>query len=661
MVAYLRTHLVKTVTLAPGDTITALSETAVRFNDTTWFWTDDNAKAAELLCEPTLYNQDSFAANAAIDFILRMSQGDIINRRSSAPELRVLSADPAAFRIETGFTIIEGDLTRGIVRHALRFNDNRTVTAAQHAPAPLCLRHGWRPLRFAPAAGITAYAITTTPTTATLSHTTTLHRPTLRPDTPPIPLGTLRYTYTIAALYPSITLTLELIPTPGTVLENVVLGTALEGLDQVGDVHYRTVAVRQRGADRFIGNIQGRNATLHQDGADYAAVIQGGASPGFSYAIHSLLPDGAKLARITAREHKRGRLHRLRHIYRLGRVQAPGASITEHRMVTGGGYYDTPGHYAAIMGQAEGAAHGRGQGTADPSMTYDIGAELNAVAVHLLFARWGKYTIAPDPARLETLTVWYDRHVQRYFDFIRPGAPDALDRVFTRGIAFVVLSLDCMLRATNHPRYRALLATGVRLILATQRRHPGEPHAHTTFGDPWSGHHPFLDNHAACILALARAAWHGDPDAAIAGTVHEAIRGIRLHTGTIDIGGGHLVAYDGLAVLDPSNGRRPDRPLHVDTGFWNYKLGLTLRALHATLAAADAGILPITAEQRLQTCLRIDLARHQLASSFRHHGPQLEILTSRLAGETNSETQPWVALGLIPILDQQITAQLPPQ
>ena len=663
MAAYIRAHLVKTVSLASGETITALSETALRFNDSSWFWTDDNAKAAELLCEPGLYDQEPIAANAAIDFVVRMSEGDSINRRCGVPELRMVSVDPANFRIETAFIIIEGDLTRGIVRHALRFNDNRTVTAAQHGPAPLSFRHGWRPHRFDPASITTAWDITATAETATLTHTSALYRPTLHPTLrvggPAIPLGELRYTYTVSAFRAAIALTVRLIPSPGTVLDHVVLGTALERLEQTRDIRYQTIATWRRGADHFVRNIHGRNNTVHQDAADYAVVLQEGASPGFSYAIHSLLPDGEKLLRITAREHKRGRLHRVRHAYRLGRVEASGATITEHRMVTGGGYYDALGPYAAML-RAGNDTPGCIQSSADPSMSYDIGAELNAIAVHILFARRGRYAIAPEGARLELLTAWYDRHVQRYFDFIRPGTADELSRVFTRGIAFVVLSLDCMLRATNDSRYRALLATGVRLILGTQRRHLGEAHPNTTFGDPWSEHHPFLDNHAACILALVRAAWHGDPSGVIVGTVHEAIRAIRLHTGTIDVGGGHLVAYDGLAVLS-ALGRDPaDRRLHVDTGFWNYKLGVTLRALHATLAAADAGILAITPEQRLQTTLRVELARHQLVASFRPHGSQLEILTSRLAGETNSETQPWVALGLSPILDEQIVALSPP-
>jgi hypothetical protein len=38
----------------------------------------------------------------------------------------------------------------------------------------------------------------------------------------------------------------------------------------------------------------------------------------------------------------------------------------------------------------------------------------------------------------------------------------------------------------------------------------------------------------------------------------------------------------------------------------------------------------------------------------------LEVLTSRMSGETNSETQPWVALGLVPVVDEQIVALIVP-
>ncbi len=143
MVAFIKRRLVKTAEMG-GQRFPALAETAERFNETSWFWTDDNAKAAELLAEPGLYDADPTHADAALDFVLRMSEGAVIQRRCGPPELRVLSADPRAFRVETAFFILEGDLSRGLVRHALRFNDGRTVTAAQHTGNSVSVRQGRR-------------------------------------------------------------------------------------------------------------------------------------------------------------------------------------------------------------------------------------------------------------------------------------------------------------------------------------------------------------------------------------------------------------------------------------------------------------------------------------------------------------------------------------
>ena len=319
-------------------------------------------------------------------------------------------------------------------------------------------------------------------------------------------------------------------------------------------------------------------------------------------------------------------------------------------MLTGGGYYDALAHYEAVL------RDGAGGGGYDPSMTYDIGAELNAVAAHILFARAGRYAQPPAEARLQALQAWYDRHVQRYFDFIRPEAPDCLARVFTRGIAFVALSLDCMLRATGDARYRQQLDLATSLILRTGKRLPcGRDEHDLTFGDVWAANVPFLDNHASCVLALARASWHADPGGALARAVREGILGIKLYPGVVDLGNGHTIAADTLATLNTGGN------LHADGGFWNFKLGMVLRAMRAALHAADAGKLDLDADARRRLATRRDLCLELIAHSKRWHPGEdgtdmLEVLTSRIAGETNSETQPWIALGLVPVVDEEIVA-----
>lgn len=647
MVAFIKVHLVKQAGFVPGDTAPALSETAVRFNDTSWFWTDDNAKAAELFAEPGIYDRDPALADAAIDFVLRMSEGAVIQRRGGPAELRVLETDPARFRVETAFFIIEGDLTLGVVRHSLRFNDGRTVTAAQHTGHTVSFKHEGRAMTLDVESAITGTDVVVGERAVVLSHTSTLVRPGKLFRRPGPMLGTLTYTYTVSADRYGVAIEVTLVPAPGIVLEDVVLSTACDQLSGIPGVQYHALAVRHGSTDTVSRKVARSSARLHVGPADYTAIGQEGASPGFSYAIHCLLEDGAKLSSIEARGQRNGQLHWVLNLYRLG-TAADGQPVTvrEQRMLTGGGYYDALAHYQDVMARAVGGGH------SDPSMTYDIGAELNAVAVHLLFARTGQYAAPPPTARLDELAVWYDRHVQRYFDFIRPDSPDAADRVFTRGIAFVAMSLDCMLRATGDVRYRSMLATAVRLILSLGRRTSrGSDTWDMTFGDTWGGGTPFLDCHTSCLLALARALPHGDAQGAIGRALHEGVLGIRLYTGSVDLGRGHLETYDGLAVVDT-----PERGHHADTSFWNFKTGLALRALHAVDRATQAGLLSADWRQKQRIRLRLELAHDLLDTSVTWHGEMLEVRTSWWSGETNSETQPWVALGLVPLVDERIEA-----
>lgn len=117
----------------------------------------------------------------------------------------------------------------------------------------------------------------------------------------------------------------------------------------------------------------------------------------------------------------------------------------------------------------------------------------------------------------------------------------------------------------------------------------------------------------------------------------------------VDLGDGHLEACDSVAVVNP-----PGPTAHADTGFWNFKLGVTLRALNAAERASASGAVRLTDEDHTRLSVRRELCVKFLSASMREHGDLLEVLTSRIAGETNSETQPWVALGLVPIVDERI-------
>ena len=642
MTATLTRTLTRTVSLGAGGTFRALSETAGRFDETAWFWTDDNAKAAELLAEPATYDRDPAGADAAIDFVVRMSRGLVMRRRCGPAELRVVRRAATAFRIETSFFILDGDLMAGVVRHSLRFNDNRSIAAARHGAGSLAFRHMGRRVVVQLADTISEASVDVGADAATLGIVSTLrHRG-------PV-LGHVTCRYTIDRHRPSVALAVTLRVEPGIVLEDVVLSTALEGLGSVPRVHYRALGIRTGDRRRVARPAPGEAAVLHRGPADDVAIVQEGGAPGFAYGLHGLLVDGNRLEAITGASKRGDRFDAVSHRYRLGTVSGE-ATIREERLLTGGGYYDVPGHYADVM-----RLRGEG-GAVDPSMSYDIGAELNAVAAHLLFARRGRYARPPPPERLEALTAWYDRHLGQFFAHVRAGAEGDLGRVYTRGLAFVALSLDCMVRATGQPRYRALMDVAVGLILRLARRQLFGPSRHgTTFADVWAPRGCFLDCHAACLLALARASRHGDPTGALAPAIAAGLRNIHLYQGVVKLSPTHSEPYDGLAVIQR---RRWDT--HVDTGFWTFKVGLVLRALHAVRRAADAGALPLSDAARRALDVRVSVAERQIAASCRRVGDRIEVMTSPVATETNSETQPWVALGLVPAVDEAIEGCHPP-
>jgi len=254
MVAFIKRRLVKTADMG-SQSFPALAETPERFNDTSWFWTDDNAKAAELLAEPAQYDADPGYADAAIDFVLRMSEGAVIQRRCGPPELRVLSDDPRAFRVETAFFIIEGDLSLGVVRHSLRFNDGRTVTAAQHTGNMVSVRQGRGLMRREATVdvetNIDTFGVEATPDRVELWHSSRIALPANRWRRQAAkPLGHVRYTYTVGRDWPAVTVRVALQLDPGVAVDACTLTTALDQLGSVPPLVYRSLGVRAGGVDR---------------------------------------------------------------------------------------------------------------------------------------------------------------------------------------------------------------------------------------------------------------------------------------------------------------------------------------------------------------------------------------------------------------------------
>jgi hypothetical protein len=83
------------------------------------------------------------------------------------------------------------------------------------------------------------------------------------------------------------------------------------------------------------------------------------------------------------------------------------------------------------------------------------------------------------------------------------------------------------------------------------------------------------------------------------------------------------------------------------TAFWNFKAGLTLRFFNELRASSNTAVREI-AVRHCQHLKTLDATlRRQLRSSLIERDRCIEFRTSRHSGGTNSETQPWVMLGLL--------------
>jgi tRNA (mo5U34)-methyltransferase len=642
MVNFIAKELAKVIDPKQPEPVVAIAETAERINDTRWFWVDDTAKTAELFAVPNVRDAYPALADATLDYVLRLSPELIIQRRSAVPELRLADATPEAFLAYNSFFNLSGDLTRGVICPSIRFNDNRNRMVTHYRGTLIGFRYWGRRQTVDIVGSIKSWSIVEQPERIVVSHTSAIEGKPL--------IGTGRhvcdvtYGYTLWRARPTVELSVTLTTAPDVTLEDVVLTTAFDQLGQGGS--FLTAIVGRDDEFRSHSVPGGATVSLTDEPADYLSLFESAVTPGFAIGLHTHFKHAAKLAAIIADGSPAGHFNQVYARYALGNVhRGETQSIVEDRLLTGGGYYSQPEIYRHVMTAAE-----TGTGEIDPSMSYDIGAELNAVATTILFASRGLYSVSrPSGERLHVLKDWYDRHLNLFLAVVRPGEPDEHQRVFVRGLCFVVLSLDCMARSHEDDGYRAKLEICVQLLLRLEVPVDGafEESLFATHG-PNDPPPPELDCQAAALLALARAAYWGDPDRRISDAIRRGLRGIVPTYSYADQGEQGTLSYESIAVRKKTGGTLRD------TGYWNFKLGLTLRAFNAIRQMQELGALSLDPDTLKHLDLMTRISRWAILPSVRRSDATVEVLTCQKAGETNSETQPWVALGLVPAIEWAI-------
>ena len=198
-----------------------------------------------------------------------------------------------------------------------------------------------------------------------------------------------------------------------------------------------------------------------------------------------------------------------------------------------------------------------------------------------------------------------------------------------------------MHRATGCPLYRRQLERLVEVLLEFEMRFESRAGiAASGFLMRKNNPNPaYLDCQSAALLALTQAACIME-DPRLPEIIERGIAAYRLAPQAIDLGTGGRIDTVGMAS--------PDAAGEIgETAFWNFKAGLSLRFFGALRRSPNPAVQAVASRHRDRVAAFEAVLRHQLARAAAEHDGCIEFRTSVLSGETNSETQPWVMLGLL--------------
>lgn len=632
----------------------AVAETEAALEGDRWFWADDNAKVLEFLTLPALWRRHPEDVAEIFRFLRSLCRGPFILRRTGHPRLEAQENDGARARFVHTFMTIGCDLPKGIVEVGMRFHDGRTARNLTLTGNYVQFTHDGERHTLDVEEAIAGWDIRHRDGLLELSHGSELAFPQGGGGGRPRRLGRLTYTYRFDARSMAVDAEAALELDPAVAVSDVVLTIGQDDLSHGENaVTHGSLHVERPGGQPplHVAADEEPSHRVHEvPGATYWCLAQQDEMRGFAAGIHSLPRDPGRVSAIRTVSREPGRLHWVvaEHLFP-GRHQG-GARLAaaERKLVTSGGFYDRVGECARLLRECAGEGLVATQ-PLDLSVSYDYGAELAA------FARCVKGLSGADPAvanprMLEEARALYDRYLGAYADNLLARHGDGSGAVFSRPLSFVAQSLVDMLGATGGGaaaaalRYRETLREVVEVLLGFERRQAdvaGAPSSVFLMGQRSSGATPYMDCHSAALLALARAAPLLDGDPRLPEAVDRGLGAYCLATLPVELGAVRKQDVVGVDFVGPDGARR------TADGFWNFSAALALRAFGAMRRSRHPGIRQALARHGERVGVFELLLRDQLRRSLRSRGDAIEIRTSVLSTEGNSETQPWAALALV--------------
>jgi len=635
---FLIRHMYRPVGFSDGEPYFAISETEQAIGGDQWFWNDDNAKALEFLSLPEVAQRFPTEIAEILRFVRGMCRGPFIFRRVSTPRLEAIPGEIEHRGLRLSGYIhslmqLKFNLKLGGVIAGVRFHDERSVDNLILTGNRVEFIYRARRYRVPIEPHISDGAATQDGHRLLIRHSGELY---FKPRRRPLRLGRFDYSYGFDARSSVITAEATLDLDAQIEVSDVVLTIGHAYLDYNGFAHI--AAYPDRGEPLLSRSAAGTQV-LPLAGASYYAIRQPDTS-GDANAIHTIPEDGAPLAAIEATLLPNRKLGRALALYRFSGPQR-GARLRarEYKLLTAGGFYDRLRDYSSFVREA---VAGRESQTVayDFSISYDYGVVLNAFAKCFATIRGSTGSTMPDLP--DTLRQLFDQYLSFYFELYLDRHEQQPNTLFSRELAFVMLGLVTMYRATREEVYRHRLRRLCEVLLEFEVRFEDLDGGSASgflmrLNSPRAA---YVDCHSAALLALTRAAELVD-DPRLPAAIDRGLASYCLETCRVEAGQSFKVDTIATSMVDAHGTRR------TADAYWNFKVGITLRFFQALRQAHRPELRQIAARHRERMALLEMIMRDQLRRSTTEHEDGTEIRCSVHASETNSETQPWVMLGLL--------------
>ncbi len=615
----------------------AVAETEEAIEGDRWFWADDNAKVLEFFALPALWSRYPEQSIEIFKFIEKLCFGPFILRRIGHARLDEVSNDGAGVaRFIHTFMHISCDLMQGIVTIGMRFHDGRTAKNLIFSKNWIEFSYENERYQISVDASITTFSIRREGTLIFLEHESDLR---VKREGLDRQVGTIKYMYVIDSQSMFVDVKVNLGLAPNVEISDVVMTISHHDLSH-GDnwVDYSAIQlVTADGVARINAEELGTK-DFFQPKVRYWSLVQGGWMRGFALAAHSITENPERFFKFRTEVTTSEKWHHVAACYKFeGSYSNTNLTIGERKILTAGGFYDRPLDYENMFNHY---AQAPKTNPIDFSISYDYGAEINA------FARTFRVLHAmPDSDRTRGVVLssreLFDKYYKFYADLLMGAHKDDRSAIFSRPLAFVAFGLIDMYLVTRDEHYRSELRKVVDILLSFERPFVGEdgkPESAFLMGLVQSAS-PYVDCHSAVLLALVRSLPVLE-DPALITKIDQGLDAYRVETMGIPLG--DMRKQDLLCVGRPPEGQAP-----VAHAYWNFTAGITLRLFKLLRQSRHQATQEIYQRHKDRIAIQEALLNLQIQRSQKPRDGAIEVKTGWLSTEGNSETQPWVALGLV--------------